>query len=153
MMTSSPPALPSTSSAPPSPPLYAVELHAPLATAIAAAVADGRLPSLRSVMDLVSPFVRSHSSPTSSADVNEVHSFITGLFKPEHHVFADIVALAIQEVVRDNCALHDAIYRLRLDVANRDRRIRELSASSQHAACASASTVGIEVCSSDREFD
>jgi hypothetical protein len=152
-MTSLPPALPSTSIVPPSPSLYAAELHAPLATAIDAAVADGKLPSLRSVVDLVALYMRSHTSPTSSADIHQIHEFITGLFPPAHHVFAETVALAIQEIVRDNSVLHDVIHRLRLDIANRDRQIKQLSAGSQPAASVSASNAGIDVCSSDRKFD
>jgi hypothetical protein len=151
LMTSSPPAVPSTSPVPPSP-LYAVELHVPLATAIDAAVAKGQLPPLCKVMETITPFLRPRSTAASSPDNEELHQFIATTFSPEHHVFTETVALVMKPLICETIALRDAIRRSHLRVAERDRQIKALSDSSTPAACASTSTVGIDVCS-DREFD
>jgi hypothetical protein len=144
-----PPAIPSSATVNTDKILFATDLHEPLSTAIDAAYTAGTLPSLKSVFDLVLPFVRSNVA----APPIDIHTYITGLFPPAHRVLAETVAMSIHEVAKDNAVLNDVIHRLRLDVMNRDRQIQELTARLQPAARASTSSACLDVCSSDREFD
>jgi hypothetical protein len=83
----------------------------------------------------------------------DIHDHITAKFPAAHRVLAETVALSVLHELKRNNALEDVVHRLRLDVLARDRRINELTASSQPAAGASVSAIGLDICSSDREFD